>query len=77
MGPSFPNGSPAEQEKHIPSTFATKTGIRTTLLRFTPFKKALISGIPDPAAAGSRQHKDPDKIEKNKQKNWYEKKAPA
>ena len=45
------------------------TGILTTLLILTPFRYALISGIPEPAAAGMYQQNIPAIKTRNIQKN--------
>ena len=52
----IPIGRPELTDRHIDTTLANNTLNVRTSEKLIPFKNAIISGIPDPAAPGCHTH---------------------
>mmetsp|Transcript_30692 Transcript_30692/g.74787 ORF Transcript_30692/g.74787 Transcript_30692/m.74787 type:complete len:254 (+) Transcript_30692:1672-2433(+) len=59
IGPSLPTGKPEPTAITMPPALAKSVFIRMLRLTMTPFRRLLISGIPEPAATGSMRTKRP------------------
>jgi len=75
MGPSLPSGKPALHEKMIPMALQRTVLILTRRGMFSPLRKHLISGMPDPEAKGSMYTDTQAKVANNKLQHSRNKKA--